>query len=457
MLMLSVCCMFYAKTGKELITDNSFKSSVKPMLKTHWSQDGGENSMLPLDNNGVHVKTGCGATALAQLLCYWKNPKHGCGNNFYYWKELSGLEQVLFADFQHTSYDWDNMIPCYKNNASATQKQVDAVSTLMLQIGIALEMKYSKDDDNKTPTNIEYIHTVLKKYFGYNKYSRLVRYANGAYTMDEWLTMIYKELSEGRPVLMGGSWNGYNHLFIADGYDEEGKVHLNLGHANENEDKYYDLTQTGQTYTNDMRMIIEICPSELKESLSVVNVNTPGTLVDQLGGEMKSRRICRLKVIGTINNTDINWLKNLSGMTNGQLSYIDLSDCDIQGNSLPESAFDGCYTLQEIILPNSLSTIETKAFRECLGLWKVHLPQELKTIGNYAFSNCRYWSEVSLPSSLQSIGNNPFRYDKFDSFEIDDNNPNFKVVNHALLSKNGKQLLSMQYKNLRRILYSRWS
>jgi len=436
----------FAKTGKELIAENGFKPSVAPMLETHWSQDGGENSMLPLDNNGVRVKTGCGATAMAQILRYWKFPEHGFGSNFYYWQEIPGKEQVLYADFEKTYYEWDNMIPLYKNNASATQKQIDAVSTLMLHIGIALEMKYSKDGDNKTPTNIEYIHTVLKKYFGYNPNSQLIRYINGAYTMDEWLTMIYKELSEGRPVLMGGTYGNYNHIFVADGYDEDGNVHLNLGHAKDNEDKYYDLTRTDQTYTNNMRMIIGIYPAELEETVKIVNVITPGTLVDELGGKMESRKICRLKVLGTLNNTDISWLKELSSVTKGQLSYIDLSDCKIQGNSLQESAFDGCYTLQEIILPNSLTSIGTKAFRECLGLMQIQLPQSLNSIDNYAFSNCRYFSDVHLPSSLRSIGRNPFRYDKFDTFGIDSNNENYKMVNHALLNKDGTILKAMQYK-----------
>lgn len=442
----SIHCMIVAKTGRDLIAENGFKPSVAPLLFTQWSQDGGENSMLPLDNNGKHVKTGCGATALAQILRHWEFPKHGIGNNFYYWKEVQGREQVLYADFESTNYDWDNMITRYKNNPSATQEQIDAVSTLMLHIGVALEMKFSKEENKKTPTNIEYIHTALKKYFGYNPNSRLVRYINGAYSIDQWLTMIYRELSEGRPVIMGGTLGEYNHIFVADGYDEEGNVHLNMGHANDSEDKYYDLTRTDQTYTKNMRMIIEIYPDELEETIKVVDINTPGTLAQELGSEMESRRICRLKVRGTLNNTDIGWLKELSSMSKGQLSYIDLYDCEIQGNSLPTSAFDECYTLQEIILPNRLISIGIKAFRECLGLRKIQIPNSLSSIGDFAFSNCRYLSDVHLPASLRSVGRNPFRYNKFDDFEIDGSNDNFIVINHAIVSKDGTNLKSMQFK-----------
>lgn len=452
---MTICLTGYARTGREIIAENGFKASVAPMLSTEWSQDGGENSMLPyLDSDGSEqAVTGCGATALGQVLKFWEQPARGTSDNFYVWDSPLGEKVVLYADFEHTDYDWNDMILRYKDNPSATEQQIDAVSTLMLHIGIALEMKYTMNDDsNNTPTLIEYIHTALKKYFGYNPNSRLVRFSHGAYSMDEWLAMIYRELSEGRPVLMGGRYKGTkgeaNHIFVTDGYDEDGKVHLNLGHANIgfNKDTYYDLTRDDETYTREMRMIVGISPQTLPAELTTIHVSTPGTLVEKLGGKSESRKICRLKVTGTLNAADVAWLKELAQSTTGQLSYLDLSDCDIQGKSLPESAFDECMALQEIILPNSLETIGSKAFRNCYGLYKVELPQGLSRIENYAFTGCRCLGEVSLPSTVSDIGNNPFRYDKLDRFEMNADNANYKIENHALLTKDGKKLLSMPVK-----------
>ena len=455
--LMTICLTGYARTGREIIAENGFKTSVEPLLTTEWSQNGGENSTLPyLDSEGSkQAVTGCGATALGQVLKFWERPARGMGDNFYVWDSPMGEKVVLYADFEHTDYDWSDMISRYKDNPSATSQQIDAVSTLMLHIGIALEMKYSIEDDTiSTATLIEYIHTVLKKYFGYNPNSRLVRFSHGAYSMDEWLTMIYRELSEGRPVLMGGgryvgTKDDVNHIFVADGYDEDGNVHLNLGHANrKEEDRYYDLTRNDETYTRDMRMIVGISPLTLPAELTTIHISTPGTLVEKLGGKSESRKICRLKVTGTLNNADLTWLKELTLSTTGQLSYLDLSDCDIPENSLPESAFDGCLTLQEIILPNSLETIGSKAFRNCYGLYRVELPQGLSRIENYAFTGCRYLGEVHLPSTVSYIGNNPFRYNKLDRFEMDANNADYKIENHALLTKDGKKLLSMPVKCL---------
>ena len=455
LLTCSVNYLVFAKTGKEIIAKNGYQPYVLPMLETHWSQDGGENSMLPQNENGTFAKTGCGATALAQILRYWKQPASGIGNNFYYWKEIPGKEKVLYADFGNTHYDWENMIPVYKNNASAKQEQINAVSTLMAHIGIALEMRYWKNMSNETATQIEYIHTVLKKYYGYNQNSTLVRYINGAYTMDEWLSMIYRELSEGRPVLMGGTSSGNgNHIFVADGYDEEGKIHLNLGHANKNnEDKYYDLTRTDQTYTKDMRMILGIFPENLESELTTVNVSTPGTLIDVLGGEINSKRVCRLKIWGRINNDDIQLLEELTRTTTGQLSYIDISQCVVEGNVIGNSAFNDTkgrkennYTLQQIILPESIERIQSYAFKNCCGLYSINIPQHVQFIGKGAFFNCRYLNEMCLPNSLSSVDQNPFVYNKFDYFEIASDNPFFQINNNALLDKDGKKLYSMQYK-----------
>ena len=455
-LVLSTWCMIYAKTGKEIIREHGFKPSVAPLLKTHWSQNGGENSQLPLlDGEGSQrAVTGCGATATAQIMNFWKYPIHGNGDNYYVWTAPDGKRSVLYADFEHTYYDWDNMIPVYKNNSSATQEQIDAVSTLMLHIGVALEMNYS----TSTATQIEYIHTVLKKYFGYNKNSQLVRFIHGAYTMDEWLTMIYKELSEGRPVLMGGRYQGdlapmgADHIFVADGYDENGNVHLNLGKADIgfNKDTYYDLTRTDQTYTRNMRMIIGICPETLEGNIVTVNVTSPGTLIEQLGGEVASRKICRLKISGYLNSSDIEWLAELTRTTTGQLSYLDLSQCTIEGDAILDSSFKLCceqnYTLQEIVLPNSIKRIEKYAFNDCSGLWKVHIPNDLEYLGYNAFYCCRYLEEINLPSHLKQIVRNPFVYTKTNLLKVDKTSPFFQEINNAIISKDGKTLYSLPVK-----------
>lgn len=439
-LLFPALCM--AKTGAEIIKENNFKPEVAPLLTTEWSQDGGENALVPTVG-GKLAKTGCGATAVAQVMKFWEFPESGKGQNYYYWDNGAGELIARHADFSQSHYDWHNMIPRYKNNPEASETEIQAVATLMADLGVALEMKYT---DDGTATNIEYISTVLKKHFGYNPYMTIHRFINGAYSWDEWLTLIYRELSEGRPVILGGTYNGSNHLFVADGYDATGLVHLNLGKASTgssvNKDGYYDLTVTGKTYTQNQKMLIGVSPDEIPVATPEFNVATAGSLKAVLGGESESRKICRAKITGKLNADDIEWLRTLSAITTGQLSYIDLSDAVINNNTLPESAFDGSYTLQEIILPSGLKKIGTKAFRNCVGLWRVAMPHGLTEIGNYAFTYCRYLEDVSIPATVTKIGTNPFRYDKLTTLSLDDN-ANYTLSNNAIVDPAKTTLISM--------------
>lgn len=433
-----------AKSGAEIIRDNNFKPEVAPLLTTTWSQDGGENALLP-EVGGRLAKTGCGATAVGQIMKFWEYPASGKGLNYYFWEDDEGNYIPRHADLSSSVYDWDNMIPLYKNNASATPTQINAVASLMADLGVALEMKYKEDG---TATNIEYITTVLKKHYGYNPYMTVHRFVNGAYTWDEWREIIYREISEGRPVLLGGTYNGSNHLFVADGYDTEGNVHLNLGKASYgssvNKDGYYDLTATGKTYTEKQKMLVGISPEVIEAETAVFHVASPGTLKTVMGGESESRKVCRARIDGTLNADDIEWLRTLSANTTGQLSFIDLSEARIEGDALPESAFDTSYTLQEIILPTSLRKIGAKAFRNCVGLWRVEMPEGLTEIGNYAFSYCRYLEDVVIPSSVTKIGTNPFRYDKLTSLDLGDNTQ-YRISNNAIVNPQGTTLVSMPF------------
>jgi len=455
-----------AKTGKEIIQENGFKPYVAPLLTTKWAQyGGGENAFLPnvnaSDRESKLAKTGCGATALAQIMKYWNYPQRGRGHNSYHWQHPNTKELISrYVDFSESYYDWDNMIDKYFENNNRTQKQIDAVAKLMYDIGIALEMQYK---DWSTATQIEYISTVLKKNFSYNPYLRIVRQIPGGYTMDEWLAIIYRELSEGRPILVGADNDSRNrHIFVADGYDEEGKVHFNLGHAKDSENKYYDLISPGRDgndWLYNMRMIIGISPQEIPAETSQIHVSKPGTILSAMGGETEAKKICRMKVTGRIGKADIDVLKRLSradiGQSDlseiGQLSYLDLSEASMENDELPDSAFwyrdnsiDNlpCFTLQTIKLPSNLKRIGHHAFRSCLGLYEVIIPPTLESIGKMAFFGCRYLESIILPESIKQIGKSAFGRAKVDKLDIVKKNPYYYVENNTIFTADGKTIVA---------------
>ena len=77
--------------------------------------------------------------------------------------------------------------------------------------------------------------------------------------------------------------------------------------------------------------------------------------------------------------------------------------------SIGKSAFESCYGLTSITLPNSLTSIGAYAFKSCWDLTSITLPNSLTSIGESAFEGCDDLTSITLPNSLTSIGNRVFR------------------------------------------------
>lgn len=78
------------------------------------------------------------------------------------------------------------------------------------------------------------------------------------------------------------------------------------------------------------------------------------------------------------------------------------------GNNL--GCFQGCTSLTEVNLPNTLQTIGAQSFKECTGInTTVSLPDSLRTIEDSAFYNCNQALFVGF-ENVTSIHNNAFYY-----------------------------------------------
>lgn len=71
-------------------------------------------------------------------------------------------------------------------------------------------------------------------------------------------------------------------------------------------------------------------------------------------------------------------------------------------------AFANCSSLEEIVLPDSVTAIGNRAFSKCSALADIKLGNNLKSIGAYAFYQCDSLSAVTLPDSLSSVGDKAF-------------------------------------------------
>ena len=236
-----------------------FPSSVNSLVKTTWDQGKPYNKFCPGGNGGASrlYPTGCVATALAQIMNYHQYPERGIGDHQYSFKPADGDGRILSANFGETYYDWGNMLDDYSNGY--TDAQADAVATLMLHCGVAVEMGYTASGSGSYGQEA---CLGIKKFFGYNKNARL--YTRDYYTAESWMQMVYEELSNNHPIYYAGvSESGGGHAFVIDGYNQDGMVHVNWGWGGKSNGMYDIalLNPSGYEFTIQQNMIIGMCDS----------------------------------------------------------------------------------------------------------------------------------------------------------------------------------------------------
>lgn len=69
---------------------------------------------------------------------------------------------------------------------------------------------------------------------------------------------------------------------------------------------------------------------------------------------------------------------------------------------------DSCKNISEIIIPESVTSINYFAFYDCKNLKKVTLPNSLKSIDMQSFENCANLSEIAIPNGVTVIGSGVF-------------------------------------------------
>ena len=72
--------------------------------------------------------------------------------------------------------------------------------------------------------------------------------------------------------------------------------------------------------------------------------------------------------------------------------------------SIGDRAFNCCFSLTSIIIPNSVTIIKIEAFSNCSSLTSITIPNSVTSIGWGAFFYCSSLTSVTIPNSVTSIG-----------------------------------------------------
>ena len=236
---------------------NSQWSAVAPILTTKWGQSSPYNDKCPM-HDGRRSVTGCGATAMAQIMKYHEWPQDSVVGVAEYFADA--LNTVIPA-LPPTIFRWEEMKDKYVGGENG-----DAVAELMRYCGQAIESNYTS---GLTLSSIFDVFEAFQKTFGYSQNMEFK--SMFAHTLSEWEYIIYDELKDGRPVFYSGQSFQGGHAFVCDGYDGNGMFHINWGWSGDcdgyfklslmNPDIYYTGTEPTDGYRAYQFIITGIQPS----------------------------------------------------------------------------------------------------------------------------------------------------------------------------------------------------
>lgn len=97
---------------------------------------------------------------------------------------------------------------------------------------------------------------------------------------------------------------------------------------------------------------------------------------------------------------------------------------DTVAGAIPNYAFEHCYAISEINLPEGITSIGQYAFSHCYNLRKCELPEGVTAINESAFTSCFGFLDFVIPSTVTTIGKCAFLYnDGVHSFRVKGTTP----------------------------------
>jgi hypothetical protein len=222
---------------------------VLPLLTSNWDQGKYYNEQCPADpaGPGGHCYAGCVATAMGQVMNYFRWPDTGLGSYSYECPPYG----TLSADFGGTEYRWDLM-------ETSLPHSNQYIARLLNHLGISVDMVYGPDGSGM------YNHKAAYSLRTYFKYSPETQYVFRDSTTMDWDSLLLSHLDQKIPMYYAG-WSVPNingHAFVCDGYQGVGYYHFNWGWSASYNGYFYtnNLTPGGGNFNLAQELIIHAVP-----------------------------------------------------------------------------------------------------------------------------------------------------------------------------------------------------
>ncbi len=380
----------------EFVSKKNIKA-IEPLLHTTWDQGRYYNNHCPEDPAGTdgHVAVGCVATALGQLMNYFRYPTTGTSSYGYNHPEYGWIE----INFAEQTYDYDQM-PIEANEYN------DNLAKLLYNIGVSVDMNYGPDGSGMWNHKGAY---TLYTYFGYDS-STTYLFKDSLPVDFDWNGTLVNHLDQKIPLYYAG-WSDYEfisgHAFILDGYIDSTHYHINWGWGG-SYDGYFsidDLTIGSSDFTLLHEVIINATPISPITNCSESKIlsSFEGTIEDG-SGPFESYQ----------NNSECTWLIN----PEDSVSYFSFEIINLEmDNEDYIIVFDGEDETAQIITTiygdSNIETFESSSDKVLIKFVtnedSVNNGWLISYSGNKP-SYCNLYETITEPNGTISDGSNSYNY-----------------------------------------------
>lgn len=277
------------------------------LLDEEWGQgddNGATYNMYCPTYDGVYTVTGCVATALSQIIHYYKYPISARGTQSYYWYNpdlnMTSPGVAIRLNFDTMRFNYSLMPNIVSTNTALNKRQ--EVARLCYAVGVAMKMDYGTSASGGSGAVTAYVPGTMHAYFKYNTCTQLIRSNVGTETF---INGIRNDLKLNRPIYMSGAsqnhvGNDDRHAWVCCGYQDSTsltaykKYYMNWGWSGSGNGWFnlYDNTANGMripnmgyTFTNEQTAMIGLIPPHPDSSnvdfwdhVGIENAETPQLL-----------------------------------------------------------------------------------------------------------------------------------------------------------------------------------
>ena len=171
--------------------------------------------------------------------------------------------------------------------------------------------------------------------------------------------------------------------------------------------------------------------------IGVGNLMYPSSGTDKTNGKrlyLNGKELTELVIPDSVTSIENYAFFGCSGLTSVTISN--------RVTSIGDWAFNNCSGLTSVIIPDSVTSIGFEAFKYCSGLTSVIIPDSVTSIGIGAFYGCSGLTSITIPDSVTSILGDAFSFcSGLTSITVDKANTVYYSENNCLIEKSSKTLI----------------